>query len=363
MTAARSDPGEIKNEQAVDGAEALRALEPIKIIDATPKFRYSSTEIRRHLPSPTTQRKNDSLTDVAANLDFASNVTLQGSCHDSPSPTIFYLAYGSNLSAETFQGRRGIRPITQLNVLVPALDLTFDLAGVPYAEPCFANTKYRSQEPAAADHEKYPLLPRYHKLRWHKGLVGVVYEVTREDFARIIATEGGGASYQDILVDCYELPLGENTVPTGVTSLPFKAHTLFSPSVLPGSDQPSNTRRSRPDPNFAQPSRRYLKLITDGAEEHNLPEEYRVYLRQLRPYVATTKRQKIGGALFMMTWFPLMGVIFGLVKLFADKRGRSPAWLTDRLNTLFAASWRSYDLVFKRTFGDGERTVGDDEGD
>ena len=369
--AVRLGQGNLDDADNMIGADALRALEPIKILDATPKLTYANTEIRRRLPSPSIQRRITSLTETSIDLDAPLKITSQPSPSPSQaSPTVFYLAYGSNLSAEAFQGKRGIRPIAQLNVLVPELDLTFDLAGVPYVEPCFANTKYRSPKPFEAGSEKSPSLSpphtpnhKYHKLRWHKGLVGVVYEVTREDFARIIASEGGGASYRDILVLCYELPQGEDTVPTHPTSQPFKAHTLYSPAFSPGSDAPRYARRSRPDPNYAQASKRYLKLIMDGADEHNLPEEYQDYLRQLRPYVATTQRQKLGRTLFAMAWFPFFSVLFALTKLTADKKGKTPAWLIILFNASFRASWGSYELVFKRLFGDGERTIGDDEDD
>ena len=63
--------------------------------------------------------------------------------------TVLYLAYGSNLSAETFKGNRGIRPLSAVNVHVPSLNLTFDLAGIPYIEPCFANTQYRTPPPSS----------------------------------------------------------------------------------------------------------------------------------------------------------------------------------------------------------------------
>lgn len=355
----QNQAGDNNDADSVDstiGADALRALEPIKIIDVTPRFTYSKTEIQRSLPRPSTQRQHDSLKETAVNLH---------SSLDAVSPrTVLYLAYGSNLCAETFQGKRGIRPISQLNVLVPELTLTFDLSGLPYLEPCFANTRYRSQKVSEEDAEKTsvpPLRsPKYHKTRWGKGLVGVVYEVTREDFARIILSEGGGASYEDILVECYELPLGEDIVPAQPTVQPFKAHTLLSPSYPNSSDVPVGARRSRPDPNYAQPSKRYLKLITDGADEHHLPAEYKAFLHQIRPYVATTKSQRIGGIVFLAAWFPIFGPLFILVRSLADRRGDSPAWLRRLLSVTFRTSWASYDLIFKRVFGDGERTIEDD---
>ena len=108
--------------------------------------------------------------------------------------TVLYLAYGSNLCYETFQKRRAIKPLSQVNVLVPELRLTFDLPGIPYAEPCFANTARRDvdQAPGKLEAERQALgtkKPGYHKDRWRKGMVGVVYEVTPSDYAHIIATE------------------------------------------------------------------------------------------------------------------------------------------------------------------------------
>ena len=109
---------------------------------------------------------------------------------EEPEKTIFYLAYGSNLSAETFLGMRGIRPLSQQNVHCPTLTLTFDLPGVPYVEPCFANTRFSNPKDAPSRLAALRSTPQsagttdYHKTRWTKGLVGVVYEVTIEDFAK-----------------------------------------------------------------------------------------------------------------------------------------------------------------------------------
>ena len=201
--------------------------------------------------------------------------------------TALYLGYGSNLSNETFLGKRGIKHSHRSMSQVPELRLTFDLPGLPYAEPCFANTGRRDpnndppsgSDSEAIDSEKTPLLPvqtskeDYRKDRWHKGLIGVVYEVTPEDYAHIIQTEGGGSSYHDILVDCHPFALEdpEAPVPQNPTLPPFKAHTLFAPAVAPGEPPPKDGGRfQRPDTSYAQPSARYLKLMTDGASEKGL---------------------------------------------------------------------------------------------
>lgn len=348
---------------------AIAAFERIKTIDATPKFTYADTEVTRQPPSPSLQRKTESLTETPFDLGVPAKDGVPHEIGKEQDPkTVFYLAYGSNLCKETFQQKRGIRPLSQANVVVPELVMTFDMPGLPYLEPCFANTRYRVQNPSSTADEKTSLLsdappaPKYRKTEWKKGLVGVVYEITTKDYAHITATEGGGSSYQDILVDCYELPAGEDTVPLNPTSPPFKAHTLYSPPYLPGQPWRENSGQlSRPDPNYAQASQRYLNLLTTGADEHTLPSEYKKYLHRLRPYTPTMRRQMAGKFIFMMVWLPLVAPLFSLSRIFADKQGRSPPWLRGALQTVFRIGWTSYDFVFKPIFGDGERTIGEDE--
>lgn len=269
---------------------------------------------------------------------------------DDTSETILYLAYGSNLSAETFKGNRGIRPISAINVHVPSLDLTFDLAGIPYIEPCFANTRYHIPAPPAEDTD-------YHKDRWTKGLIGVVYEVTPEDYRTIIATEGGGASYLDVVVPCYLLPDGSKTVVSAPEGNSFTAHTLMQPADDETAARTNSRRIHRPDPSYAQPSARYLKLITDGAEEHFLPDEYVAYLHNIRPYTITNAKQRIGQGLIITFFMPMLLFLFGLGKVLADEDGKIPEWLADFMGMFFRMVWGIYDEIMIRAFGDGERTM------
>ncbi|EON65805.1 hypothetical protein W97_05044 [Coniosporium apollinis CBS 100218] len=325
--------------------------------------------------------------------------------------TVLYLAYGSNLCHETFQGRRGIRPLSAINVQVPGLRLTFDLPGLPYAEPCFANSGRRDPaQPSAEDvgnsetdpSEKTPLVrggevsstkdtgldrgtsktaeaaaadavrrkPPYNKDAWTKGLIGIVYEVTPEDYTHIIATEGGGSSYTDILIPCHPLPTLTSgapdldaPVPDIPTSPSFVAHTLFAPRLPDGAPEEGGGVR-RPDPSYAQPSARYLKLITDGAREHDLPLEYQTWLSTLQPYTITSNKQRLGAYVFLTLWMPFVMFVFGLQKVWQDEQGRSPGWLRALTGAVFRGVWASYDGFFRSLFGDGERTVeGDGDGD
>ncbi len=307
--------------------------------------------------SPTSKRRYESLSETP----FDTAQLVDEICRNDEAArkdTVLYLAYGSNLSAETFKGARGIKPLSQVNVLVPSLELTFDLPGIPYSEPCFANTRYRKRSCEPED---------YHKDRWHKGLIGVVYEVTKADYATIIATEGGGSGYQDIVVQCYEIPAGTKTVDPHPATAPFKAHTLFAPYLPPsepGTPPEGGGRISRPDPSYAQPSARYLKLITDGAEEHALPDDYKSFLYALRPYSITSTRQRLGQFIFLSIWMPIIVAMFAAGRVFVDDKGRLPKWMIRVMAAVFAGVWRSYDGVFRGTFGDGERTQreeGDEE--
>ncbi|UPX17859.1 uncharacterized protein EKO05_0008186 [Ascochyta rabiei] len=304
------------------------------------------------IPKTAQARLDASLND--APLDAAATTPSTISAAEEKGKTVLYLAYGSNLCNETFRGVRGIEPLSQVNVLVPSLRLTFDLAGIPYAEPCFANSARRIPNAPVPDPDE----PRYHKDRWQKGLVGVVYEVTRSDYAHIIATEGGGASYHDILIDCYVLPFAD-TVPANPTTAPFKAHTLFAPTVQPDEARTAD-RIARPDPSYAQPSARYLKLITDGATECELPAEYQEYLHNIRPYTITSRKQAAGKVLFTAIWMPFILMIFAISRRLQDDKGRAPKWFAKLAAMVFAGMWLSYDGVFKKTFGDGERTIGDE---
>jgi hypothetical protein len=296
--------------------------------------------IRQTIPRTSEQRLQRSLQDPPLDtIAFCHDVTRNSVKEDK---TVLYLAYGSNLCDETFLGKRHIKPVSQINVVVPEISMTFDLPGIAYKEPCFANVRRREVQKEGE--------PEYRKDRWHKGLVGVVYEVTPEDYAHIIATEGGGAGYQDVLVDCHPLEINpRHVVPEVPHNASFKAHTLFEPA-----------KKGRNDPSYAQPSARYLKLITDGAMERGLPYEYQDFLHQIRPYRITTTKQQAGQILYLLVWGPLFALFMQVLgPLFAKPDGTFPAWMATLLRTLFTASWGSYDHFFKPTFGDGERTIGD----
>ncbi|MCJ1384092.1 hypothetical protein MMC17_007208 [Xylographa soralifera] len=358
------------------GSQCLAALSILRVLDPRPRSTYRSTSWSPRLPCISQHRIQEATIDALSttSLPASKAATLPPSDKE---PTVLYLAYGSNLCAETFQGRRGIRPLAATNVNVPSLIMTFDLPGLPYAEPCFANTAYREPTPpppplpptsTTSANPSHPTTPphRHPHKHPHKhphphpqptfphGLVGVVYEVTLPDYAHIIATEGGGASYQDILVACHPLPAHSPSVPSTPSTPPFYAHTLFAPPLPPSS---TNGGLPRPTPSRAQPSPRYLALIRAGAAEHGLPPDYAAYLAALRPYVVTSQKQRLGRFVFLAVWLPLVMWLLGLASVYGGEGGRSPEWLVWLTGRVFGWMWGCYDGVFRGLFGEGEWTV------
>lgn len=332
------------------------------------------------LPSTTTRARRTS----EARLE-QSAVDGPALAPDAEPDTVLYLAFGSNLCAETFQGKRGIRPLSEVNVTAPSLRLTFSIPGLPYTEPCFANTAPRKIPEDGIGDPRKPMLPPIEdpvagEPRWDKGLVGVVYEVTRKDYKRIMATEGGGSSYKEILVPCLAIPpaVGVPEGPGGGVPRPFFARTLCMPFIpsVPGDGHSEGhvegegkgwwkwlTRGAqRPAEDYAQPSERYLNLLRTGAAEHELPGDYQRYLAALQSYTIRSTRQKVGKWLMILAWGPGVVLIMALGVLLADKDGKMPAWAAAVSSVLGRAMWWSYDAVFRPLFGDGERTVGGEEG-
>lgn len=332
------------------------------------------------------ERLPPSTADLAATIPQTSTERLAQSPQedgglDSPSSdsnTVLYLAYGSNLCAETFRGKRGIRPLSQVNVSVPTMRLTLSLPGIPYQEPCFANVDFRKlpEKPKLPDPPNVPPFdpPAYAQGEWDGGLMGVVYEVTKEDYRQIFRTEGGGSGYKQIMVPCIPLPPQASIPekpPIPWLPKPILARTLYAPYVPVGNPGESTKCASwrkllsgpqRPHPDYAQASARYLKLLVDGAREHNLPDAYQEYLQSLQPYTITSWKQQIGRIILVGLVAPLVLFFMGIAKALADKDGKYPPVLATASTIMFNLVWMAYDHIFKPIFGDGERTEGASEG-
>lgn len=149
--------------------------------------------------------------------------------HD-PNETVWHFAYGANMCSAVLTDRRGIEPRSARPAFVHGYDIVFNMRGIWLLEPVFAN-----------------LIPK-------AGAVahGVLYELPRIALARLRSLEGSG--YRDIVLPVHT-HAGEVK----------EAHAYMGTGAVP----------------FGSPSRRYLRLLIEGAREHELPGEYIERLRNI----------------------------------------------------------------------------------
>ena len=145
--------------------------------------------------------------------------------------SLWYFAYGSNMSGAIFRGRRGIAPLACRPATLRDYQLVFTLPigpgerGVANVEPVSGATTW-----------------------------GVLYRLTLADCDRLDRTEGVPRVYQRHAVEV--VAAGGERV---------SAFTYQSPYRTEG----------------RKPSARYLGLLLDGCREHRLPADWVAYLEAL----------------------------------------------------------------------------------
>jgi hypothetical protein len=151
-----------------------------------------------------------------------------------PQSTVWYFAFGSNLSPEVFEKRRRIDPIQTYPAMVKGFTLSFNLPGFPLVEPSFANL-------AACPHEGACDACFVH---------GVMYRITHQQLQHLHASEGGPSNYQMHEVEARPYVLQHDS--TMVHGLAVKASTLIAPNsrVLSGAEVRANP-----------PSQRYVNIL------------------------------------------------------------------------------------------------------
>jgi len=149
--------------------------------------------------------------------------------------TVWYFAYGSNMEAATFRGRRGIEPTRALPACAPGWRLVLDKPPLLPVGTGFANLV---PDPAATT-------------------CGVAYEITHEELAHVDLTEG-------VAIGNYAR-IGVPIASLGAPWIALRAFTLVS-------------ERRAPE---LLPSRRYMARLVAGAEEHALPAAWVAFLRDV----------------------------------------------------------------------------------
>jgi len=163
---------------------------------------------------------------------------------------VWYFAYGSNLSADTFRGRRGIEHRRAVPGRLDGWRLVFDKPPLFPIGESYANL--------VADERSFAL--------------GVLYEVSREDLEHIQLTEGVSIGNYEC-VEVRVVPLR----PASDIDEQVAAHTLVS---------------ERRDASLC-PSDRYMELVIGGALAHGLPDEHLEYLRTVRSQPSTPEADQL----------------------------------------------------------------------
>jgi len=160
--------------------------------------------------------------------------------------SVFYFAYGSNMSSKVFvHGFRALKPSSAERAVLKGYRLAFSEPGVPFFEPAYANI----EKDAGASCE------------------GVLYRITAEEMDRLDLSEGGRA------YNIVHVPV------EGVDSGPVMAQTFQSKAHAHG----------------LLPSKRYLDILIDGAQEHGLSEMW-ITMLQNQEHVDRTRFRHIRNA-------------------------------------------------------------------
>ena len=154
---------------------------------------------------------------------------------------VSYFAFGSNMNLDVIQGRRGIRSTNHRAAILKDHELRFSLLGFNPFEPSFA-----SIEPCKG-----------------KEVHGVLMDMPIDDFFKLCASEGVPLAYHIYPISVQPYSTKQSTAAhkdqLQTAALSFKA-VIASPLQVP-------------------PSKRYMRLLQQGAMQHNLDDAYvRQYL-------------------------------------------------------------------------------------
>ncbi|KAK4182317.1 hypothetical protein QBC35DRAFT_510212 [Podospora australis] len=242
----------------------------------------------------------------------------------------WYFGYGSNMVTSVMRSR-GTELLEVKAVCVPGYILTFDVFGLPYAEPAMASiAKYRTPSVSGGPDSEIT------KLGIPPDVHGVAYLLSRADIQKLIASEGGGVAYREITISGIPLEGMDESI---------SMITLIA----------KYPRR----PNAA-PSLRYLTLLRQGAEENKLPHQYRDYLESI-PHFApggsnTSWRKRWGAKSFLWVGMRIVRALARRVRQAtnASVDGQCPEWYSTLIYYVYTSMWWWHDRVHSKVFGRGD---------
>ncbi|KAI1322273.1 hypothetical protein F5Y16DRAFT_416274 [Xylariaceae sp. FL0255] len=249
-----------------------------------------------------------------------------------PTELVWYLAYGSNLASSKFTRDRGIKPLAAVTIVAPGYTLAMEGAGLPYQEPSYATIRPLSRQRSNGEVE----------------LLGTAYLITPAQYAQVIRSEGGGIAYKEASIRVIPVQTKDKEELEEIhwrkESDIEEARTLIG--LL--------TRTPAPTP-----SKRYMKLIIDGACESNYPLEYRQYLSRIPTYRPPTHPwAKLGAFLFLSLWAPIMSFMEKLtkwsIKRAGDEDGNAPYVIVLLVRAVVRALWWHHDYIHAPLWGRGD---------
>jgi len=248
---------------------------------------------------------------------------LQDSAIDVKSKTLWYFAFGSNLSPAVFEARRKIDPLQAWPAVVKGYELVFDLPGFPPFEPSFANL-------SACEH-KLPDGEECHSCVVH----GVVYRISEEALDHLHMTEGGPENYKLEQVFAYPYLPGQGDFDESTGNIP--SFTLVAP--------PSRTLGKHRVETF-KPSERYLKILQTGARHHRLSPSWikRLDSLQASSYTFLTKVVLLAFIVLLMGPFIAGIIATNFILRFVATQAQAKKFRTMSTRLLRKFSWGIVDL-------------------
>lgn len=234
--------------------------------------------------------------------------------------SIWCFAFGSNLCSSVLSGRRMIKPAESVPGILHGYKLSFNQPGLPYREPGFATVD-------PIDSNDGEDIPEVH---------GVAYLMTTSQWNYYLESEGAA---------------GQSDKGYGVIQVTIHAYD--------GREIKACTLRTQPKTvaylkgRVALPSKRYLNLIRQGAEEQKLSQEYREYLDSLSHYAPPGIGGHIGAFITAFIAFGLLFPMFGMMRLLRKLRGidsTKSCGLLQRFQSMFfhfvfGFSWLLHDIL------------------
>lgn len=260
------------------------------------------------------------------------------------SELVWYLAYGSNMSSAKFTGSRGIVPLETARVRIPTWVLTMEIPGLPYSEPSFSSIAPRACFQNTIEKNATP------------PVVGVAYLITQDQYRLVLASEGGGTAYRDVLI-CGEPLEAEDARKVGQSVWVRTLGTAMSRRPWPSpsrrykvSENSKYLLQRNPLINFQNQS-----LLTDGAQEGRLPTEYQQYLSDLPVYEPPdTLWARFGAFVFTSVWGPVMALLERITRKNIQNDGNAHWCVVLLVRWTMFVIWVSHDRLFAPVFGRGD---------